>query len=85
VNTYRRFGTAYASVFRIMRLPEVRELLDPEDTTLGCSEMSLGMWLSTLCNCPEGMNSDHNLIYEETSSVLLNLRDSCQQYVSSDL
>jgi len=42
-NIYRRFGRAYASVFMIMHSPEVREFLDPEDTALGYSEMSVAV------------------------------------------
>ena len=43
VNIYRRFGRTHASVFRIMHPPEVKELLDPEDTALGYSEMSVAI------------------------------------------
>ena len=42
-NIYRRFGRAYASVISIMHSPEVREFLDPEDTALGYSEMSVAI------------------------------------------
>jgi hypothetical protein len=43
LNTYRLFGGAYVSVYRIKHSLEDRKWLDPEDTALGYSEMSVAI------------------------------------------
>lgn len=56
----------------------MRELLDPEDIVLEYSEKSVAIYWSTLCNCPDGMNTGHSIFNEETCSVFLNLWCSCR-------